>query len=155
AGSRRLLPGPKRTATRRRPMTAEPTRTMSSAPHPLPAPGPAKPLRLRAPVAFVAVYWTAHFVVGRLEKFYFVGFVFNLASSALLAILFTAWWWANRRVPLRNRLYGFLLIVGGALIAEPFAHESIGWWGLFMTGLPVVLTAWVLWMIVAMKVGTS
>jgi outer membrane protein assembly factor BamB len=103
------------------------------------------------PAVVLALYWAAHIIVGRLETFYFVGFLFNVGSAVLLAIFFLAWWWTNRRVSLRRRLYGFLLIVGGGLIVEPFCHGSIGWWGLLMSGVPVVLTAWVLWMIVAQK----
>src|SRR5262245_25906141 len=126
--------------TPRRPMSTEPMPT-----------APQKPLLLWPAVAVLALYWAGNFVVARLETFYFVGFLFNLASTALVAIFFLAWWWFSRRIPLRNRLYGFLLIIGGALIVEPFCHPSIGWWGLLMSGLPIVLTAWVLWMIVAKK----
>src|SRR5262249_34963118 len=68
---------------------------------------------------------------------------------------FLAWWWTNRRIPFRSRLYGFLLVGGGALIVEPLSHASIGWWGLLLWGLPIVLTAWVLWMIVAETVCPS
>src|SRR5262249_17390193 len=82
------------------------------------------------------------------EKPYFIGFLYNLGSSALLALLFVVWWWANRRIRLSDRWYGFVLIVGGGLIAEPLCHKSIGWWGLLMMGLPIVLTGWTLWMIV-------
>jgi outer membrane protein assembly factor BamB len=106
-------------------------------------------------VVLLALYWTGHFVVGRLETFYFVRFAFNVGSSVLLAVLFTAWWWTNRRVSLRGRLYGFLLIVGLGLLVGQLYHPSIGWWGLFVSGLPVALTAWVLWMIIARKTFPS
>jgi outer membrane protein assembly factor BamB len=115
----------------------------------------AKPVLLWPAVVVLALYWTGHVLVGRLETFYFVGFLFNLGSTALLAIFFLAWWWFSRRIPLRSRMYGFLLITVVALIVEPFCHQSIGWWGLLMSGLPVVMTAWVLWMIVAKQLPGS
>jgi hypothetical protein len=90
----------------------------------------AKPIRLWPAVVVLALYWAGHVVVGRLETFYFVGFLFNLASTALLVMFFLAWWWFGRRIPRHNRLYGFLLIVVFASIVEPFCHQSIGWWGL-------------------------
>lgn len=136
-------------------MNTEPTPAMTSAPAPQSPPAPTKPLRLWPAAAVLVLYWTPHFVVPQLETFYFVGFLFKLASSVLLAIFFLAWWWTNRRVSLRSRLFGFLLMVGGGLIVEPLCHESVGWWGLLLSGLPVVLTAWVLWMIVAKTICPS
>jgi 3-methyladenine DNA glycosylase AlkD/outer membrane protein assembly factor BamB len=127
-------------------MSAQPTQTVSP---------PAKTLLLWPAVVALALYWTAHVVVPRLETFYFIGFLAGLGSTALLAIFFLAWWWFGRRLPLRNRLYGFLLVVGCAIVVEPFCHRSIGWWGLLMSGLPIVMTAWVLWMMIAKKLPAS
>jgi hypothetical protein len=132
-------------------MTVEPIPVAAAVPSPTYPAGPAKPFVLWPAVASLILYWTAHIVVARLETFYFVDFLFNLASAGVLAIAFLIWWWTNRRVALRMRFYGFLIIVGGGIIAEPLCHRSIGWWGLLMSGLPVVLTAWALWMIVAKK----
>jgi outer membrane protein assembly factor BamB len=106
-------------------------------------------------VTVLALYWLAYFVLARLETFYFIGFLFNLASAFLLAIFFIVWWWTNRSLSLRSRLYGFLLMVAAVLIVEPLCHASIGWWGLLMSGLPVVLTVWFLWLIVAKRAWPS
>jgi outer membrane protein assembly factor BamB len=134
-------------------MTTELTPTRSSVTAaPVPA---AKPIVLWPPVTLIGLYWAAQLAVARLETFYFVGFLNNLASSVLLALLFSLWWWASRRVPLRIRTYGFLLMVGAGLVAEPLCHPSIGWWGILMTCVPVVLTAWTAWMIAARKVFPS
>src|SRR5262245_30081783 len=141
-------------ATRRRHMTVESTSTASPLPDRVP-PSLARSVLLWPAIAALALYWTGHLVVAHIETFYFVGFLFNLGSAALLAIVLLAWWWFNRRVPLRSRLYGFLLIVVGAMVVEPFCHPSIGWRGLFMMGLPIVMTAWVVWMITAKKVPSS
>jgi outer membrane protein assembly factor BamB len=89
--------------------------------------------------------------MGALDKFYFVGFLFNFGSAALLALFFTIWWWTNRRIPLRGRQLAFLLVVGVAVIVGPFCHPSVGLWGILLMALPVVLTAAVLWTIVARK----
>lgn len=113
-------------------------------------------LRLLWPtVAILALFWAGRFVVPRLETFYFVGFLFNLGSSILLAILFCSWWWLNRGIRFRTRMLSFLLIVGGGIVVEPLCHESIGWWGLLLSGLPIVLTVWVLWVIAATKLPPS
>lgn len=114
-------------------------------------PTPAAPPRLWPPVAFVAVYWAAGFVVGRLDKPYFYGFLYGMASGALLALFYFGWWWTRRSVPLRGRLLGFLLVVGGGAVAYPLVHPSLGGFGLLFTGLPIALTAWTAWMLLAKR----
>jgi outer membrane protein assembly factor BamB len=105
--------------------------------------------RLWLPVAFVACFWTARLIVGQLEMPYFYRFMLGMLFPGLLALSFFIWWWANRRIRLADRLYGFLLILGVGAILGPLVHESIGWWGLGMGGLPVVLTALTMWLVVA------
>src|SRR5262245_6395773 len=118
-------------------MNAEATTAMSPKAQVAVQPAPAKPGRLWPAVALVVLFWTVHLVMGRLDKFYFVAFLFNLGSAALLALLFTVWWWTNRGITLRSRFLGFLLVIVAGALVEPFCHASIGWWGLLMTGLPI------------------
>jgi outer membrane protein assembly factor BamB len=94
-------------------------------------------------------------VVARLEMPYFYRFLYSMASAALLALPFFAWWLTRRRIPFSARLYGFLLVVGGAAVCGPLVHPSIGWFGLLMTGLPVVLTVCTLWMLLVRKASRS
>jgi outer membrane protein assembly factor BamB len=101
------------------------------------------------------LFWVPHFVVDRLDKPYFVGFLYAMASAALLALLYFTWWWANRRIPLSERVYGFTLIVGLGVLAVPLVHPSVGWFGLLITGLPVVLTSWTLWLLVVKYTALS
>jgi outer membrane protein assembly factor BamB len=105
--------------------------------------------RLWLPVAFVATYWIARFIVGQLEMPYFYRFMLGMLFPGLLTLSFFIWWWASRRIPLADRFYGFLLILGIGAILGPFVHKSIGWWGLGMGALPVVLTALTVWLVIA------
>src|SRR5579883_3074509 len=108
-------------------MSAESIPVVSQEPVP-PFPSPAaKPVRLWPAVALLALFWGGRLVVEQLDKFYFIGFLYSLASSGLLVLLFFAWWWTNRGIRLADRLYGFLVIVGGGLVVEPLCHPSIGW----------------------------
>jgi outer membrane protein assembly factor BamB len=101
------------------------------------------------------LFWLLHFVVGRLEKPYFVGFLFAMGAAALLVLGYFIWWWASRRIPFSDRLYGFILIVGGTVMAPLLVHQSIGVFGVLTTGLPIVLTVWTLWMFVVKKTALS
>jgi outer membrane protein assembly factor BamB len=129
-------------------MRAESTQTLPVAPAEPARPRLSASLRLWPAVALVAVFWALQVVVGRLELPYFYRFLYGMAAPALLVLLFNVWWWTRRRIRLAERLYGFLLVVGG-LAVTPLCHPSIGLFGLLMTGLPVVLTAWTLWMLLA------
>jgi outer membrane protein assembly factor BamB len=100
-------------------------------------------------VAFVSCYWIARLIVGQLEMPYFYRFMLAMLIPGLFALLFFAWWLSNRRIRLADRFYGFLLILGIGAILGPIVHKSIGWWGLGMGGLPVVLTFLTLWLLVA------
>jgi outer membrane protein assembly factor BamB len=112
-------------------------------------PKPARAVRLWPAAVPLAVFWGSRLTVGHLDAPYFFRFLFALGSSTLLTLSLLAWWWTNRGIPWRGRLWGCLLVVGGSLIAEPCWDKSLGWFGLGIMGLPIVLTTCTLWMMVA------
>ena len=67
--------------------------------------------RLWPAVVLISLFWIAFVVVGRLEKPYFVGFMYSMAAPAVLLLLFSIWWWFNRRIPWADRVYGCLVVV--------------------------------------------
>src|SRR5262245_7014585 len=105
-----------------------------------------KPLRLKFPTGLVLIFWVMHFVVGSLEKPYFYGFLFQMASAGLFTLLFLLWWWFNRGLRLSEKSLGFILIVLGGVITRTFSHRSITGWTLFLSGLPLIMTVVVGWM---------
>jgi outer membrane protein assembly factor BamB len=108
-------------------------------------------LRLWFPLVLVSLFWALSIVVGRLDKLYFVGFLYAMASATVLVLAYFGWWWANRRIPLSRRFFGFLLIVGAAVLVETLCHPSLGWFGVLFTGLPILLTVWTLWLFAARR----
>jgi outer membrane protein assembly factor BamB len=113
-------------------------------------PRPAR--RLWLPATVLALYWALFFQVARLDKPYFVGFLYALASSAVVILAFFVWWWASRRRTLRERLAGTALVLGGGLLVFPLCHPSVGF-SLVTLGIPLVLTTWTAWRLVARAVA--
>src|SRR5262245_55369508 len=107
----------------------------------------AKPLRLKFPIGVVVVFWALRFAVGGLEKPYFYAFLLQMASVGLFTLLFLGWWWFNRGLRLSEKLFGFGVIVFGAVITGTLTHRSINGWTLFLSGLPLVMTFVVGWML--------
>src|SRR5262245_33370467 len=105
-----------------------------------------RPLRLWLPLSLVLLYWASSMIVSRIEKLYFIGFLYGMASAAVLILAYFAWWWANRGMRLTDKCLGFALILGAGVAVEPLCHTSIGWFALWTMGLPIVLTVWTLWL---------
>jgi outer membrane protein assembly factor BamB len=135
-------------------MHAETTLTSPIEPTQQVPPGRAKPPRLWPALALVALYWIGFFVVAGLNKSYFFGFLSGMASSFLLTLFYLVWWWTNRRIRFLDRLYGFVVIAAGGAAVAPFCHASIGGFSLLVTGLPVVMTVWTLWMLLTRMPAT-
>ena len=58
---------------------------------------PARKLpRLRFPAVCLLIFWLLYFGVSALDKPYFVGFMYGLASTGLITLFFFLWWWCRR-----------------------------------------------------------
>jgi outer membrane protein assembly factor BamB len=112
-------------------------------------------LRLWVPILAVSAYWILGFLIGRMEKLYFLGFLYGMASSGLLALVFLGWWWLNGRIRLVDRAAGFLLMAAAAAAVAPLCHPSINLFVLLLSGLPIVLTACTVWMLVSQRIPAA
>jgi outer membrane protein assembly factor BamB len=117
-------------------------------------PRPALPRRLWIAAVLVILFWAMFFIVAQIEKPYFYGFLYNMASAALLVLLFSVWWWANRGLRLSRRFLGLALVVGTGLVVFPLCDDSM-WFGLLTIGLPAVLATWTVWMLFVAVSGVS
>jgi outer membrane protein assembly factor BamB len=105
-----------------------------------------KPLRLWYPAALVIAYWVAFLVLRQTELTTVVRFMSGFGSSILLTILFISWWLISRRVPRREKWAGFAALVGGSVATILLARAVTQPMLLMWMALPVVLTAWVVWL---------
>ena len=129
--------------------TLDPERTVTRLPD-----QPALRPRLWPALALLLIFWTAHFVVGAIDKPYFVGFIYGMAAPALLLLLFSVWWWTNRRIAFSDRIYGCLAVVIMGIAAAPLCHRSV-WFGLATEGLPRALTVLTLWTLIVSWTGLA
>ena len=113
----------------------------------LPAP------RLWPAVTLVSLWWAFSLISPTIELTTGVRFLSRIAVTALVALLFSVWWWTNRRIRLRDRTFLFLGVVLGGIVVAQFCDPSVGGWGLFFFGVPLVLTAWTAWMLLAKVVS--
>lgn len=116
-------------------------------------PKAARPPRAWPPLALLGIYWGIAIGLRYVEVPFFFRFLYGMAAPALLLIAFSIWWWRNRAIPLGHRALGFIVVVGGALLAAPLSHPSIGLWTALMTGLPFAMTVWTLWIVAARKLA--
>lgn len=110
-------------------------------------------IRLWFPAALVVLYWAFQWIVPHVEMTSLPRFLSRIAMYALVPLAFLIWWWANRRIPLADRAYGFGLVVAGGVIASLFSHPTMGTFGLVLYGLPLVVSVWTLWLFVARRVS--
>jgi outer membrane protein assembly factor BamB len=105
-----------------------------------------KPSRLWLPIALVCLFW-AVYCVGRWTEFGvglgFMGFLIQLATVALVTLVFVGWWLFSRTMRLGDRLFVFgaavLVGIGAAFLSDRGLIIF-----LLLLGLPLVLTAWTL-----------
>ena len=63
----------------------------------------------------VATYWIVSCVPAWLDAATFVSFFAAVATSAALTLFFWTWWFTNRSIAVRDRLFAFVANVAGRL----------------------------------------
>lgn len=110
---------------------------------------PAAPVsmpRLGFLTGLVVGYWALYFLIGSIEKPYYYGFMYGLASSLIFAIAFFSWWWSRRTIQRSEKIVGFLLIVGAGFAAGKFSDLTVNFFALCVGGLPLVVALVLGWL---------
>jgi hypothetical protein len=111
--------------------------------------------RLRFPAACLIIFWTLFLVMSALDKPYFVGFMYGLASTGLLTLLFVLWWWFSRGLRWWEKSTGFAFMLAEAWVVGRFSHPSIGFFTVWLIGLPIVATLTIGWLWIARRFNFS
>jgi outer membrane protein assembly factor BamB len=116
---------------------------------------PTPPLRVWPALVLVGLYWASYLILGWADLAMFTRFIAGLAACALLTLLFTVWWWLNRRLSRSDRLLGFGVAVAGGILAALLSPTPVGGPPWLMLTLPVVVTAWTLCLVAVRKASAG
>ncbi|MDR3404428.1 MAG: PQQ-like beta-propeller repeat protein [Chthoniobacter sp.] len=113
--------------------------------------GPARFPRLGFPLGLALVYWGLYFVVENIEKPYFYGFIYGMASALVFALCFLGWWWFNGAILRAEKVWGFLLLVAGGWAAGKFSDRSLNFLTICAVGFPLAVTLIFAWLFLVKK----
>ena len=100
-------------------------------------------------LAIAAAFRAHKMIAGQVETTIFVGFFTWVGATALFLLLFLTWWFAASRVSWTDRVLGLVALVATGLLANRVSDPSMKGFGSLFFALPVVLTAWVIWLAAA------
>jgi outer membrane protein assembly factor BamB len=137
--------------------------SMNSASIPAPDPGPApakddqaastratpkRPRFVWALVVLIAAFWSIPFLLKALDFPIYAGFFSSVGSVALLTLIFTIWWFTFGGGWLRHRTLVFVSLIAIGAVVGRLVDKSVGPIGFIFFGLPVGLSAIVVWLVI-------
>ena len=118
-------------------------------------PATSPPLRVWPAVVMLAVFWAFMYANRTLELSMFARFMSQLVVYGIVLLCFLGWWLTRRAIHWSDRLLaiGMVLLagVGTWLVADP----SFKAFGIFMSTFPFVVTAWILWLVIARRMSPA
>ena len=118
-----------------------------------PAAGRGRRVRVWVPLVLVGAYWAFVGVTRLIEMPAFTRFLSQSGVLAVVLLAFVAWWGFNRRVPLRERLLSLGIAATSVVLGTLASDRSLGPIPVF-NGVPIVLTAWAVWLLLARDAPT-
>jgi hypothetical protein len=112
-----------------------------------------KPARVWPAVVLVGLYWAVDLAVGSMEISMFAGFMMRMAALALVVLLFIVWWLSNGRISRTDRLSLFAAAIATGAITISLSHSTVIGPSVFFLAVPVLLTAWTIWLAVARRMS--
>lgn len=99
----------------------------------------------------VGLYWAYQVGLRLVEAPISTKFFAMVGAALAFPLAFTIWWFSNRRVPLRDRLFVFGAMLALAVAAGLTIDPSIGVFGLVLIGPGIVFSAWLVWLTLAQR----
>src|SRR5689334_19571568 len=96
--------------------------------------------------AIVGAFWIFQLVIGSLELTIFQEFLSRVAAGFLLILAFAIWWLTNGSIRRGDRWLALLAGIVLAVATVPLSDRSVGVFGVLFFGVPIVCSAWVVWL---------
>jgi outer membrane protein assembly factor BamB len=112
-----------------------------------------KPIRVWPAVTLIAVFWVARFIVSQTDIGMFPRFLWKSLGTLAFLLVFLILWLSNGTLRWKVRLAGLGSLIAGLVAGILAAHRSLDPVSFLMLSLPVVMTAWTLWMLAARRIG--
>ena len=113
-------------------------------------------LRLWPGVALVVLYWAAAIIPALIAPGTMLHIMFAMWSPMLVLFLFLVWWVFGSRIRWGERgivLFGVLAVAAIAIVLYDPSMRGMGGFQIMMSVVPVVLSAWIVWLLATMFVG--
>jgi hypothetical protein len=110
---------------------------------------PSRP-RIWPAVVLVGLYWAYAGISSALEMPTFIRFMSQTGVLLLVMVGFLIWWLFNRRIKWSDRLLVLGSAVAAPVVGYLLADKTLGPITI-MNGIPVMLTAWAAWVLLAQK----
>ncbi len=110
-------------------------------------------LRVWPVVLMLAAFWAFEFAAYGLQMSMFARFMSRFAAYGVLLLFFLGWWLTRRAIRWRDRLLAIAVVVLAGVAAYSLVDPSINVFGLLMGAFPLVITAWILWLVIARRLS--
>jgi outer membrane protein assembly factor BamB len=98
-------------------------------------------------LVLVAAFWALPFLLKLLDFPIYAGFFSSVGSVALLTLVFTVWWFIFGGGWLRDRALVFVSLIAIGAVVGRLVDKSVGPIGFIFFGIPVGLSAIVVWLV--------
>src|SRR5580704_1129624 len=109
---------------------------------------PNRPRFVWAILILVAAFWAILSLLKIFDLPIYAGFFSSVGSCALLALLFTAWWFVFGGGWLRDRALVFVSLIAIGIVFARFIDKTVGPIGLIFFGVPVGISLIAIWLLV-------
>jgi outer membrane protein assembly factor BamB len=106
-------------------------------------------MRVWPAVVMLAVFWAFLYANHTLDMSMFARFISRMAAFGVMLLCFLGWWLSRSAISWRDRLLAIVVALVIGVGTRFFLDKSIDGFGLFFGAFPWVMTAWIVWLVVA------
>lgn len=99
----------------------------------------------------VAAYWVFTFGMLQVDVTMLTRFGSRSLSWLVLVLGYLGWWFCNRRIAGRDRVFSLLLLIAATYLTLQISHPSMDLISLLFSAFPLTFTAWTAWLTLTQK----